>query len=185
MNDINPGTLVVPRGLPDLSPLRLDLGEINTVESRIQEVAFTNPVKAPELLAVFNKAYSDLVGIISSVEYEFQMAKKHANEVRAIILIDKVPGILKEKGLSSAKSPTGSEDMRQAILDMDKDYSAAQDKVIQLKCILSLLEGKQKSIDMAYTSVKKVLGDSSQYRHSQSLATEPNQNSSFFKTTKY
>lgn len=185
MDQINPGILVVPRGLPDLSPLKLDLGEINSVESRIQEVAFVNPVKAPELLAVFNKAYSDLVSIISTVEYEFQMAKKHSNEVRAMVLIDRVPEKLKEKGLTSAKSPGGSEDFRQAILDLDKDYSAAQDKVIQLKCIITLLEGKQKSIDMAYSSVKKVLGESSQYRHSQSLAVEQNQSTGFFKSSKY
>jgi chromosome segregation ATPase len=138
-------------------------------------------------MAVFNTAFANLCEIISSVEYEYEMAKKHCNEVRAVILLDKVPAILRDKGLSSGKSPTGSEDMRQAILDLDSNYSEAQNKIIDLKCTLSLLEGKKKSIEMAYTSVKKVYGDSSQYRHSQSLSLEPGieNPSSFFKHTKY
>lgn len=182
MNDLNPGTLVVPSGLPNLSPLSLDVGEINEVESRIQEIAFVTPVKAPELLSVFNKAYGDLVQMISGVQFQFELAKQHMNKVRAIVLLDKVPQILKDRGLASAKSPMGSEDLRQAILDTDQEYIDAQQNVFQIKCILMLLEGKQQTIDKAYTAVKKVYADPSQYRHSQSHATEPNsEENSFFR----
>lgn len=163
------GILTIPRGLPGLSPLQLDLGEIIQIETRIQEIAMITPVKAPELMAVFNHAYAELVKMVASVEFELELAKKHANEVKAVVLLDKAPAILKEKGLTTGKSPGGSEDFRQAVLDCDSDWQRAQEKIIQLKCILTLLEGKQKSIDMAYTAVKKVYGDSSQYRHSQDL----------------
>jgi len=181
MDEINPGTLTVPTGLPKVPPMKVDMGGILAAESRIQEVAIVNPVKAPELMATFNQAYSDLTEIISKVEYQYEVAKIQEEKARAICIIDRVPGILKEKGLTSTKSPSGSEDMRSAVLALDPEYEAAQEKVIQLKCILTYLEGKLKAIDMAYTGVKKVFGDTSQYRHSPDLSVEPGQPSSFFK----
>ncbi len=132
-------------------------------------------------MAVFNVAYSDLSNMIAQVKYQFEIAKVQEEKARAICIIDRVPGILKEKGLTSAKSPSGSEDLRSAILALDPDYSAAQEKTIQIKCALVYLEGKLQSIDRAYTSVKKVYGDTSQYRHSPDLSVEPGQVSSFFK----
>ncbi len=156
MIDINPGTLTVPTGLPGIPPIKLDIGGILEVESRIQEIAFVTPVKAPELMAVFNVAYSDLSNMIAQVKYQFEIAKVQEEKARAICIIDRVPGILKEKGLTSAKSPSGSEDLRSAILALDPDYSAAQEKTIQIKCALV-------------------------YRHSPDLSVEPGQVSSFFK----
>ena len=179
--EINPEVLVVPNGLPGLSPLKLDLKGIFQVESRIQEIAILTPVKAPELMALFNKAYCDLVSMISMVQLQYELAKKYSNEVKAVVLLDRVSDILKAKGLATSSKPTGSEDFRQAVLDLDPDYQAAQDKIMQLKSILMLLEGKQKSIDMAYTATKKVYGDTSQFRHSQDTSYEPNQDNSFFK----
>jgi hypothetical protein len=184
MSDVNSGTLIfVPRALPGNSPLKFDLGEILKAESRITDIATVTVAKAPEMMALFNVIYLNLSGMISSVQFEYELAKKRKDETRAIALIDKIPGILKEKGLTSAKSPMGSEDIRNALLDLDTDYGEAQEKVIQLKCILSLLEGKRDSIDRAYTAVKKVYGDQSQYRHTQDLSTEPQSDSgdSFFK----
>lgn len=186
--DINPEVLVVPNGLPGLSPLKLDLKGIFQVESRIQEIATLTIVKAPELMSVFNKAYCDLVGMIFMVQLQYELARKYSNEVKAVVLLDKVSDILKSKGLATSTRPTGSEDFRQAVLDLDPDYQVAQDKIMQLKSILMLLEGKQKSIDMAYTATKKVYGDTSQFRHSQDTAYEPNRgsnNTNFFKNSKY
>jgi hypothetical protein len=169
MDNINPETLLVPRGLPDLSPLKLDLKGIMEAEARIEEISILTTVKAPELMSLFNKTYLELSNMIAAVEFEYELSKKHLNKIKAIILIDKIPNIIKEKNLSSGKG-LGSEDIRSAIVDMDPDYEKAQEKTIQLKCILSLLEGKKKSVDMAYTATKKVYGDNSQYRHSPDLS---------------
>lgn len=163
--------LMVPRGLPNLAPLSFEVGEIRRAEERIQEIAFMTPSKAPELMAVFNKAYLDVCRISSAVEYEYELASKHLRETRAVLLIDKVPQRLKEKGLSTTKSPNGSEDYRQALLDLDPDYSKAQETLINIKCYLSLLEGKKKSIEMAYTATKKILGESFQNRSNPHLTT--------------
>lgn len=181
MEQVNPETLLVPRGIPDLAPLRLDLSGILHTESRIQETAFLTPVKAQELMALFNKSFCDISNMISQVEFEYKMAKKKLSEIRAVILIDRLPTILKEKGLSSNKSPTGSEDIRNAILEMDPNYSHVQEIIIQLECILSLLEGKRSSIDKAYTSAKAVYKEQSGRNYSPDYSVPHSSNTpSFF-----
>lgn len=181
MDNVNPGTLVVPNGLPGMDSMKLNMESILAVESRIHEVAFVTPVKAPELMAAFNQAYSDLVGLISQVEYQFEVAKIHEDRARAVCLIDRVPEILKAKNLTTNKSPQGSEDLRSAVLALDPDYQAAQEKTVQLKCALTYLEGKLRAIDKAYMATKTVYADSSQYRHSPDLSLVPGQGGGFFK----
>jgi hypothetical protein len=167
--------MMIPRGLPNLAPLAIQIGEIRSAESRIKEIADVTPHKAPELMACFNQAYSELTRIISGVEYEYELSLKHAREVKAVIILDKVPEILRQKGLNSSKNPGGSEDMRSAILDLDPDYKSAQERILAIKAYLTLLEGKKKSIDMAYTAVKKILGgDQGSYRSIGNSVTDKN-----------
>lgn len=180
MNELTPGTLVVPRGLPGIDPLKLNVGSILEVESRIQEIAIVTPVKAPELISAFNKAFSEITEMIAKVRYEYRVAEANVDKVRAICIIDRVPQILQEKGLTSAKSPMGSEDVRSSILALDTEYQAAQERVIQIQCMLEFLEGKAKAIDKAYMAVKAVYADSSQYRHSPDLTVTPGDSSGGF-----
>lgn len=182
MDELTPGTLVVPRGLPGIDPLKLDVGSILAVESRIHEIAFVNPVKAPELISVFNKAFSELTEMVAKVQYELQVAKQNVEKARAICLLDRVPGILQEKGLTSTKSPMGSEDIRNAVLALDNDYNSALERVYQIQCMYTYLEGKKQAIDKAYMAVKAVSQDQSQYRHSPDLSVVPGDTvGSFFK----
>lgn len=143
----------------------LNMTNIYRAEERIQEIAFVTQHKAPELLAMFNMVFLELTRHITRVKYEKVEAEKAAERVRAVILLDKVPGILEAKGLTSARSPAGSEDLRNAILSVDPEYSAAVDKCDQVNAVLGLLEGKLKGIEWAYSSVKKILGENA-YNHS-------------------
>ena len=174
-------TLTVPRGLTGTDPMLIDMGPVLEVESRIQEIATVNAVKAPELISAFNMAYAELADMVAKVRYEFNVAKANQERVRAIVLIDRVPGILEEKKLTSGKSPMGSEDIRSAILALDPDYQEAQARVIQIQCVVELLEGKLRAIDKAYMAVKSVSADSSQYRHSPDLSTSQGLTNGFFK----
>lgn len=173
-------TLIVPRGVPGSEPMQIDMGSILEVQSRIQEIATVNAVKAPELISAFNMAYADLADMIARVRYEFNVSKANMDQVRAIVLLDKVPGILEERKLTSGKSPMGSEDVRSAILATDVEYQSAQSRVMQIQCVLELLEGKLRSIDKAYMAVKAVGSDQSQFRHSPDLSTTPGTGGGFF-----
>lgn len=151
--------ITVPRSGGNASPVTLDLTGICKAECRIMEVAVVTPQKAPELLATFNSACLELSRFVTFLESEHIYATRAAARIKGTILLDKVPTILKEKGLSNPKSPAGSEDMRNAILDVDEEYQAALDRVYEMSCYMSLLKGKLKNIEMAYSSVKKILGE--------------------------
>lgn len=150
--------IICPRGSGE-GGLVLEMVNVYAAEKRIAEIAFVTPHKAPELLAVFNGVFLELTRCVTQLDYERNQAERVANKVRAIILLDKVPGILKERGLTTAKSPMGSEDIRTAILDLDDDYNVALERVDQIAAISKILQGKLKAIEMAYTSVKKIIGE--------------------------
>lgn len=151
--------LVVPRGIPGLAPLQMDMEAVYKAEKRIPEVAFVTPQKAPELLATFIDAYILLNKYVVALDFERSQAERSAAKIRAAIMLDKIPGILAERGLATSRSPLGSEDVRQAILDTDPEYSSALDKIDALHAGVELIKGKLKSVEMAYTSVKKIIGE--------------------------
>jgi hypothetical protein len=145
--------------LAEGSPQVIDLTDVYAIEQRIQEVAFVTKAKAPELMSRFNEAYLFVHKHISLLKYELVRSEVAANKLKSVILLDKVPMILEQKGLVSGKSRAGSADLRDAILSQDEQYQEALDQTEKLKCIIELLKGKLEGFEMAYTSVKKILGE--------------------------
>src|SRR5271166_2349543 len=90
--------------------VKLDLTEVKYAESRIPEVAFVNPQKAPELLALFNKVVIDLAATVTKLELEICRANRQAGRIHSRVVLDEVKGILKEKGLAKDSNPAGSAD---------------------------------------------------------------------------
>lgn len=132
-------------------PLTLDLVRIKQAEARAIEVASVTPTKAPELLATFNQAYLDASNAFSRLRYERDCAEAKVNQIKAEILLDKIPGILKAKGVSS------SADVRQAIIELDAGYQEALDNLSQLEAMVEFVKGKMKFLENAFTSVKKIM----------------------------
>ncbi|CAB4127291.1 hypothetical protein UFOVP75_123 [uncultured Caudovirales phage] len=153
--------LVVPAGNPEKPVLKMAVDYIRRAESRIGEIASMTPLKAPELLATFNQAWMDATRFATMLEAQKVEAQRNVDKVRSVILIDKIPGILLAKNLATPKSPMGSEDVRNAIIDVDVDYNAAIDRYNTIVCYLDLMKGKAKGLEMAYTSVKRILGEHS------------------------
>jgi hypothetical protein len=158
MFDPSSCSLIIPGILTNQPNTLLPVRGIYDAELRIKEVATVNEHKAPELLATFNITWLEIDSHIKQATLLLHEAKKAANQRQSIVILDEVPKILVEKKLATARSPGGSEDQRNAILNLDKDYINLTDKVAQIECIVELLEGKKKAIEMAYTSVKKILG---------------------------
>lgn len=157
--------LMIPRGRVGLAPIAIDLAALKEIENRIPEVGFVTPQKAPELLSAFNVAYLDLAKFSALIEAELVGAKHFADRLKAVVTLDKAPTILREKGLTTAKNPAGSEDLRSAVLNNDPDYQKAQDWIAQLECYKALIDGKKKAVEMAYHSVRKILGDSNAHNY--------------------
>ena len=149
---------------PDLNgeevSLQIDMNTIWEAENRIPDIATVNSFKAPELLSVFNRAYLYCHEQMTKLEYEVHRMETIANKRKSIVLLDIVPEYLESKNMSNGKNRMGSEDIRTAILNLDEEYGKITETIQQNRCILELVKGKMKGFEMAFTSVKKILGDS-------------------------
>lgn len=146
----------------DGKSISLPLADIYAAESRIREIAIVNAQKAPELLATFNIAYLNLNDFLRQIELFLHQAKKAVNGRKSVVLLDIVPKFLSDRNLTG-KSKSGSEDLRQAVLDQDQEYLTLSDNVAQVEAVLKLMEEKRKAFEMAFTSVKKILGQDNNY----------------------
>jgi len=146
-------TLTVPSGTPGKASLVVDLGAIMISESRQEEIAQVTPIKAPELLAEFNRSWRELHRIVTALTAEKVQAEKTANKRKGVLLLEEIPRILAEKKLST------SVDLREAVINTDETYLALTDIVDQISAVIEHLKGKMKSFENAFTSVKKIMGE--------------------------
>ena len=146
-------TIEVPAPKEGAKPLTFDLSSIYMAESRQQEVAIVTPIKAPELLWVFNKAWLDVDGVIKRLSEARTSAEREVEKVRADLLLNRIEDILKLKNVSSTK------DTRDAVIVLDPSYQAAQDRVDQIHATCEWLKGKRESFENSFTSVKKIMGE--------------------------
>jgi hypothetical protein len=140
---------IVPTG--ETALMKLEMRKVLLAESRADEVAIVTPAKAPELMATFNRGYLDASNLFAKAKLEQARAEDSVNQIRAEILIDKVPALLKEKGLST------SADIRQALVEADPEYQEARERLARLDAMVEYLKGKMKFLENAYTSVKKIM----------------------------
>jgi hypothetical protein len=145
--------LMVRKAQPNSGGFRFDLNYVVAVESRIEEISIVTPHKAPELLAAFNRAWLELGQAVGKLEEAENDATQYASLVKGEILLDKAEDILKSKGLK------GSADLRQAVIDTDPTYREAIDKLNAIRAAREFLKIKQKAIEMAYLSVRKIVGE--------------------------
>lgn len=144
---------IVFRQATDGNTMIIDLDDIAKAEARIQDIQCVTPSKAPELLSAFTIAWRDLDKLVVILSYQHVVATNKLKAARSRVLIDEVPAILKDKGLPSSK------DVRDAIVDRHQEVQDAAETVQQIHCILELIKGKKESIGMAYSSVKRIVGE--------------------------
>jgi hypothetical protein len=148
--------LVVPAA-DGQAPLVFDMREIFRAESRLIELNAVTRVKAGELLHTFITAWRDTKRLVARTRRQLVAAKRNVKEARATVIVDKLQEILKEKGLATPKSPSGSEDLRSSIVEKDPDYKAANAIQEEIEAALEWLEIQAETFKMAYFSVNKLI----------------------------
>ncbi len=149
-------SLTVPRGVPNLDPLILDMTRIYTAEGRIGETKSVNSLTAPELKATFNEACSITTKYMAWIKYEILMAEKYLALAKAEVIIDKLPNKiqeLKEKGIKD------NSDIRDALVVRDPDYQARQNALYALEAVKALLDSKAKTFERAYWDCRSIAED--------------------------
>ncbi len=145
--------LVCPAGKASDPQVVISMTAIMTAEARQEEIATVTPMKAPELLRAFNVAWRDLHDIIVKLTSEHLAAERVLAKRKAVLILDVVPGFLKEKNLTS------NEANRDAVITLDEEFQILQDTVDQIDTVVQYLKGKLKAFEMAFTSVKKIMGE--------------------------
>lgn len=145
--------MTVPAGKTGDRPIEIDLANILIAEQRQNEVAMVTPMKAPELLSLFNGTWRDVDRLVTQLTAEKIAAERELERRTARLLLDEIPAILEAKKVKDSK------DTRDAAIALDEKVITITDRVDQLTAAVAYFKGKLKSFENAFTSVKKIMGE--------------------------
>ena len=149
--------LSIPRPQHGLTPFVVDLTFAYQGEAKLQEIATATQTSAPYLASVFSRAYASLGRAFGALIHEVGSQTIASRKRRARIILDLAPHIAKEKGLSSARSPTGSEDVREAICYSDEEYCAVEEYRAALEAVKELVFIKLQAMRMGYEATRAII----------------------------
>jgi hypothetical protein len=133
-----------------------DLQEVYILEQRKNQIGQVTKVTAPDLMQAFERGYSTVGRFYNEAEAELADCRMLLEKRKAIVATDIAPDKLKAKGLTNAKNPAGSVDLREAIVAQDDEYLALVERRDAIEAMVGLLKIKMRGFEMAYQSVKKV-----------------------------
>jgi hypothetical protein len=139
------------RGEATVLTLKYDMTRVFDAENRIAEISWLSTSRAPELLTKLSLALIDLGKYLSDLSYREAVAKRKARERRAVVVIEVIPSKLAEKKLSN------NDTNREAVVDLDPEYSAASDVHSQIEAAFILVREKLRGMESAINAAKKVL----------------------------
>lgn len=135
--------------------LRFNMKNIFDAESRVHEIAFVNPQKAPELMATFSVAIRDLSEHLAYLHYHSAVASKSKRQRRAVVVTEVIPAKLADKKLSN------NDTNREAVIELDPEYSATCDVEIEVEAAFVFIREKLHSMESHLNAIKKSLDASS------------------------
>lgn len=153
---MNTEAIMLPAGAGDLAEA-LDIRSIIKAESRLVELQGVTKAKAGELLSAYIESWKDARLLRNKVALRVAKAKRHLETVRAMVVIDRGPELLKDKGLTSTRSPAGSADLRDATVALDPEFNSASEYLEQMVATQELLDIKAETFRMAYFSINKLI----------------------------
>lgn len=126
----------------DLPALKLELGPIIAAEHRINDIGFASKDQAKGLYSTFMGAYIHASKLHAMVKLHVAKGAIESRKRRSIVLIDIIPGKAKEKGLGTARSPTGAEDVREAFFYADEEFVSIENSRAHLEAAEQFMFGK-------------------------------------------
>lgn len=130
--------------------MKMEMVNIRTAERRLIEAKTVNAFTYADLEHTFNEAYRDLKKHLASIGYALTLAQKSLEEAKADVILGSYAELLKDKPKSY-----DTLDMRNAYLTRDPAYSAALDRIAQLKAIESNMDGKIKVMENVCRYMRK------------------------------
>lgn len=135
------------RGLPSVT---VDMTSLKTAERRLIEAKTVTPSTYAELEHVFGEAYRELKRNLSTVGYQIMKTRSEIEKIKAILLLDKYPEFVKDKGSKFDNSAT-----REAFLTKDDEYMSAKDRLDSLLALEVFMEGRVKVMENVTRYMRK------------------------------
>lgn len=145
---INTAEFVIPEFGSSLK-LTLSMSAIREGERRLIEAKTVNPSIYADLEYVFGEGYREARKNVTAIGYEITRAEKALREAKSVAILDEYPAFLKEKEIKDNAT------VRDAFLERQANYVAAQDRIDMLKAMLSLIDGKIKVFENVSRWMKK------------------------------
>lgn len=150
MSDPNEKNLMILPPFGKVPELRYDMTNIREAELRLIEAKTVNPITYADLEHTFQESYRDLKKYLASIGYAITMAEKTKEDAKADVILGSYADAMKDKPKS-----WDTMDLRNAYLTRDPAYSAALEKIAQLKAIESNLDGKIKVMENVCRYMRK------------------------------
>lgn len=129
--------------------LAMEMAKIREAEARLIEAKTVNPITYVDLEHTFNEAYRDLKRHLAAVGFLIAQANKTQEEAKADVIL----GSYQEHAKAFPKEANA--DTRNAFLTRDAAYSAAQERIDQLKAIEANFDGKIKVMENVCRYMRK------------------------------
>jgi hypothetical protein len=130
--------------------LKMDMKNVRYAEQRIIEAKTVNPFTYADLEHTFNESYRDLKKHVASIGYALAMAQKSLEDAKADVILGSYADAMKDKPKSH-----DTLDMRNAYLTRDPAYSAALERIAQLKALEANMDGKIKVMENVCRYMRK------------------------------
>lgn len=147
--------LAVPRGLPGLNPLELDMSLIQEADRRLHEVRLVSHATKSELQGLYNQAANEAGKYMGWIEYEILRAKKQLTKDRSNVIM----GIAMEKAKElKSLGMKMNEDLREALISQDEKCSESLDRLNSLEAVKVILGESKWSFIRAFNSISELAG---------------------------
>lgn len=143
--------------LHGVAPEAVEVGNMQKALARGQEIAICTPVKAPELLATFSTAFGEANELLSKLDLQVNLTEEAIRRRRAVLVLDEMAEIVAAKGHSTAKSPTGTAEIKEAVVDGDTRMGELRNMLAILKALTALWTGHRRKFEMDHGAVKRIL----------------------------
>lgn len=134
----------------DGRPIVLNLKQTKYAESRLHDIKTSNAGTLPELLSVFLCGCQELSYALGILGNEIQFFKHSLDLTRSNTLINKVPAAIEHTKQRS------SEDIRNALIEMDSEYSNIRSLTDALDAAYLNLKDRRKVIEMGYYACQEI-----------------------------
>jgi hypothetical protein len=130
--------------------LSFDMTSTQHAFRRLIEAKNVNPSTYSELEHIYNESYRELKRYVSQIGYQLMLAQKALNEAEADVILGSYAEFMQGKPKYQDNA-----NLRNAFITKDPMYTAAYERLAQLKALESHFEGKIKVLENVCRYMRK------------------------------